>query len=105
MKGWVLSMDFRLFCKLVNHSVQELIINRKTAALTFLLGTMFFALEIIAGLVFFEHTDSLLGWSKTDYLLLVSTANSISFIYQTFFVASHENLTNCILDYSLIMSF
>ena len=61
MKGWVLNVTWKLFKTLVNHSIQELFINRQTAIITFVLGVLFFALEIVAGIIFFEYTDNLLG--------------------------------------------
>lgn len=99
-------MSYKLFFKLVSHSFQEFLIDRFTAFMTFLFGFLFFGLEIIAGFVFFEHTDTILGWTQTDYLLLVSTASTVSFLYQTFFVVSHEQLADNIiegeLDYVLL---
>lgn len=91
-------MTFKLWRKLVSQSIQEMLIDRKSAALVFLIGILFFGVEIIAGVVFFEQTETILNWTKTDYLLLVSTASSISFMYQTLFVISHENLTEYILE-------
>lgn len=98
MKGWVLNVTWKLFKTLVNHSIQELLINRQTAIITFVLGVLFFALEIVAGIIFFEYTDNLLGWTRQDYLLLVSVASTVSFLYQTFFAVSHENLTDVVLE-------
>ena len=99
-------MNIRLLLKLINHSVQEFLIERSTACITFLFGLAFFSLEIVAGIVFFEHTDTMLGWNKLDYMLLIATASTISFLYQTLFVVSHENLAEAIikgeLDYTLI---
>ncbi|MBD3948200.1 ABC-2 family transporter protein [Aerococcaceae bacterium zg-1292] len=106
MKGWGHKMTAKLFKTLINHSIQELLINRQTAIITFILGIIFYLLEVVAGIVFFDHTDSLLGWSRQDYLLLVTTASTISFLYQTLFAISHENLTEVIiegeLDHSII---
>ncbi|MCS4487801.1 ABC transporter permease [Streptococcus sciuri] len=91
-------MSFALWKKLVSHSIQEVLINRQTAVITFVLGSLFFTLEIIAGFVFFEYTDTLLGFTKQDYLLLVATSSTITFLYQTLFVVSHEHLAETILE-------
>lgn len=69
-----------------------------TAAITFVLGILFFSIELIAGMVFFNATDNILGFSKMDYLLLITTANTITFLYQTLAISSHENLVDTILD-------
>lgn len=98
-------MSYKLFLKLVNHSFQEFLIDRFTAFMTFVFGFLFFALEILAGFVFFEQTDNILGWTRTDYLLLVSTASTISFLYQTFFVVSHEYLAEAIIEGELDYAF
>ncbi|HGK7343473.1 TPA: ABC-2 family transporter protein [Streptococcus suis] len=86
---------YKIFLK---HSLQEFLINRGTALITFVLGLSFFAIEIIAGFVFFEQIDSIWGWSRTDYMLVVSNASIISFLYQTLFIIAHENLTDFILE-------
>lgn len=91
-------MTLKLFVRLMNQSFQEFLINRYTALITFIFGLLFFSLEVITGILFFEHTSLIMGWTRTDYLLLVSTASVISFLYQTFFVVSHEHLTESIID-------
>ncbi|WP_421038848.1 ABC-2 family transporter protein [Streptococcus hyointestinalis] len=91
-------MSFTLWKKLVSHSIQEVLINRQTAVITFVLGSLFFALEMIAGFVFFEYTDTLLGFTRQDYLLLIATSSTITFLYQTLFVISHEHLAETILE-------
>lgn len=91
-------MKLKLWGKFISQSFQEILIERKAAVLVFFIGLIFFVAEIIAGFVFFGHTDTIQGWSRTDYLLLVSTASSISFLYQTLFSVSHENLTEYILE-------
>ncbi|MFK8243473.1 MULTISPECIES: ABC-2 family transporter protein [unclassified Facklamia] len=91
-------MTIKLFKTLISHSIQELLINRQTAMISFILGLIFYLLEVVAGIVFFEQTDTMLGWSRQDYLVLVTTASTISFLYQTLFAVSHENLTEVILE-------
>lgn len=91
-------MSFKLLRRLYSQSLQEFLIDRYTALLTFVFGILFFSLEVITGIIFFEHTDNIMGWTRNDYLLLVSTASFISFLYQTLFVASHENLTETIIE-------
>lgn len=99
-------MSVKLLFKLIQHSVQEFLINRFTALVTLIFGLLFFSLEIIAGFVFFNHTETILGFTQTDYMLLIANATTVSFLYQTLFVVSHESLADAIiegeLDYTLI---
>lgn len=88
----------RLYKIFLKHSLQEFFINRGTALITFILGLSFLTVEIVAGFVFFEQVDSIWGWSRTDYTIVILNASIISFLYQTLFVISHENLTDIILE-------
>lgn len=88
----------RLYKIFIRHSVQEFLINRGTAAITFILGLSFLSIEIIAGFIFFEQVDNIWGWTRTDYTVVILNASIISFLYQTLFVVAHENLTEIILE-------
>ncbi|WP_164682722.1 hypothetical protein [Streptococcus hyointestinalis] len=68
---------------MVRHSIQEVRINRQTAVSTFVPGSLFFALEKIAGFVFFEYTDTLLGFTGQEKQLMMATSSTSTFLYQT----------------------
>ena len=99
-------MSLKLIKKLVSHSFQETMIYRQTAIITLIFGLLFFGIELIAGFVYFQYTDNVLGWTYHDYLLLISTATIVTYLYQTIFVVAHENLADTIvegeLDYTIL---
>ncbi|WP_282919684.1 ABC transporter permease [Ignavigranum ruoffiae] len=99
-------MNLKLYLQFVKQSLQEFFIYKTTALITATVGLVFFSIEIIAGIIYFEEIDLLLGWSKTDYFLLVTSANLINYIYQFIFISAHEHLSEAIiegeLDYSLV---
>ncbi len=91
-------MKWKLWLQFVSQSFQELLVDRSAAFFGFFIGIIFFSVEIIAGFIFFDYTETIKGWTQTDYLLLVSTASTISFLYQTLFIIAHENLTEYIIE-------
>ena len=99
-------MNFRLYKKFLSHSFQEFLIYRTTAIVTIVFGLIFFLAEFIAGVIYFDYTETIYGWAKNDYLLLISVASVISYGYQFLFTVAHENLYEFILggelDYILI---
>jgi ABC-2 type transport system permease protein len=99
-------MRIRVFRELLKLSVREFVIYRMTATLTVLFGLMFYGIELLAGVVYYQFTDSIMGMARNDYMILITTANIIQMGYQLLFVASHERLEDAIiegeLDYALI---
>lgn len=99
-------MSFKIYKKLLSQSFQEMLTYKETAVFTIVFGLAFFSIEIFTGFILFQYTDNILGWSRDDYLLLISTATTVTYLYQTFFVVSHENIAETIiegeLDYTLI---
>ncbi len=99
-------MKVRIYKELFKQSIEEFMIYRMTASLTVLFGIMFYGIELLAGVVYFQYTDSIMGLTRTDYMILITTANIIQMGYQFLFVASHEMLEETIieggLDYALI---
>lgn len=91
-------MNFRLYKKFLSHSFQEFLIYRSTAIITIVFGLIFFLAEFIAGVIYFDYTETIYGWVKNDYLLLISVASVISYGYQFLFTVAHENLYEFILD-------
>lgn len=91
-------MNYILYKKLISHSFQEMMIYRQTAFIAIVIGLVFYSIEIFAGYVYFDYADAIFGWTKNEYLMLINTANLITYIYQIFFVSSHENLTELILE-------
>ncbi|MDO5717066.1 MAG: ABC-2 family transporter protein [Tissierellia bacterium] len=91
-------MNFKLYKKLLSHSFQELLSYRLTAFLITFFGILFFATEIIAGHIYFSVTDSLLGWNKLDYLILVASSTIMIHLHSTLFIASQESLVDKILE-------
>lgn len=109
MKGWELrkmKKYIKLYIKFLSQSVQELLSYRMTAVLVSVFGLLFFATELILGAVYFSYTDTLLSWTRKEYLLLVSSATTMNYLYQFLFISSHENLSSVIvegeLDYTLL---
>lgn len=99
-------MSIKLYMKFIKTSLSEFFIYRSTAILTSIIGFLFFSIEILAGIVYFEFSDNILGYSRNDYLLIIIFANLITNLYNLFFVVAHENLAETIiegeLDYTLI---
>lgn len=97
---------FRIYKTLIAQSLEENMTYRTTTVLTIIFGIAFYAISIVAGGVYFSFAKTIYGWQFIDYLNLITTANLISYIYQLFFVVSHEELTETILqgnlDYSLL---
>jgi ABC-2 type transport system permease protein len=78
--------------------MQEMMAYRMTTIIAILLGFLFFAIEMASGLIYFEYTDTMNGWTRDDYLLLMCTANVITFGYQLLFVSAHESLSDTIIE-------
>lgn len=99
-------MSWKLFKTLVSQSLQEALSYRATSLIVVLFGFLFFSIEIITGLIYFEYSNVIAGWNQNDYLLLISSASLITYLYHTFFIVSHENLPEVILegelDYTLL---
>ena len=64
-------MNFRLYKKFLSHSFQEFLIYRTTAIVTIVFGLIFFLAEFIAGVIYFDYTETIYGWAKNEYLLLI----------------------------------
>lgn len=96
-------MSVSLYLALCKQSVHTFIIYRTTSLLTFLMSILFFVVELYAGVVYFDQIDQLYGWTREDYLVLISLATTVTYLYQTFFVLAHEHLTESILDAQLDM--
>lgn len=99
-------MSWKLFKTLVSQSLQEALSYRATSFIVVIFGFLFFSIEIITGIIYFEYSNVIAGWSRNDYLLLISSASLITYLYHTFFIVSHENLSEVILegelDYTLL---
>ena len=91
-------MTKKLYQIFLSHSLQETLIYRSTSIFIVTFGIMFFAIELIAGTVYFEYTDSILGWTKYDYYMLICTSNMIQSGYQLFFSSAHESLSEKIME-------
>ncbi|MFV0558816.1 MAG: ABC transporter permease [Enterococcus sp.] len=98
-------MTIRLFKQLVAQSIQENLSYRATSIIVMIFGILFFTIEIVTGLVYFDHTDLIGGWTRNDYLLLISVSSMITYLYQTLFVVSHENLAEFIVEGELDYTF
>lgn len=87
-------------------SLAQMLTYRMTSTFIIVFGTLFAFADIIGTVVFFQYTESIAGWEIYDFLVLLSTFQFISYLYQFFFVASHENLMENILngklDYDLL---
>ncbi|MBU5426109.1 ABC transporter permease [Tissierella pigra] len=99
-------MNFKIYKNLLYQSFSEMMSHRFTSICIIIFGIMFIGIEFIAGYVYFQFSDLLLGWSRDDYFLLISSFNIITYGYQFFFILSHEILSESIiegeLDYILI---
>lgn len=91
-------MPLKLYKLLFKQSFQEFLIYRTTAISTIIFGLIFFFIELLTGYIYFDNSDTIYGWTRNDYLLLVSTATTITYLYQFLFVVAHENLSSKIID-------
>ncbi|BDR56278.1 ABC-2 family transporter protein [Xylocopilactobacillus apis] len=82
-------------------SFQEFLVYKTTSILTFILAALFFSIEIIVGMIYFSVESNLNGWTRSDYLLLISSITTITYIYNIFFIVGHENLSEDILEGNL----
>lgn len=99
-------MTFKLYRILVGQSLAEATAYRVTTFLIVTFGLLFYLIELVAGLVYFSFTDEIYGWNMMDYFSLITTANIMTYGYQTLFIAAHEELAGQInqgnLDYILL---
>ncbi|SYW14948.1 ABC-2 family transporter protein [Oenococcus oeni] len=91
-------MNLKTIKSIWNQSLEEFLIYKSTSIITFVLGIAFFAVEIIAGLVFFSNDQNINGWTKTSYLSLVTSTSIITYIYNIFFINGQENLAENIVE-------
>lgn len=98
-------MKLKLYKQLVSQSLQENLSYKTTSLIVMIFSVLFFAIEIIVGLVLFNNTGMLGGWSKTEYFLLISTATLINSLYQFLFIVAHENLAENIIEGTLDYTF
>lgn len=89
---------FSLFSVFSRQSLKSFFIYRATAVITATFGVLFFTVECILGMVLFSLTDDIVGYSFQDYLLMISVASLITYLYQFFFASAHENLAEVILE-------
>lgn len=75
----------KLYSKLLSQSFQELLMYRLTGVTSVVFGLLFFSIELLTGWLLFSYTDSIIGWSRTDYFLLIITGTLITNGYQMFF--------------------
>lgn len=99
-------MNFKIYKNLIYQSISEMMAHRFSSICIVLFGLMFILIEIIAGIVYYKFSPMILGWSKNDYFILISSFNIINYGYQFFFILSHETLSEQIikgdLDYTFI---
>jgi ABC-2 type transport system permease protein len=95
-----------LFRLLAQQSFAQMLAYRLSATFIVVFGTLFAIAEIISLLVYFQFTDNVAGWDFYAFLALTATFSLIQYIYQFFFVLSHETMMEKIieggLDYDLI---
>lgn len=98
-------MKLKLYKRLVSQSIQENLSYKTTSLIVMLFSVLFFIIEIIVGMVLFDNTATLGGWSRTSYFLLISTATLINSLYQFLFIVAHENLAENIIEGALDYTF
>lgn len=91
-------MPKKLYKIFISHSLQETLIYRSTSAFIVIFGVLFFAIELVSGMIYFEYTDLILGWTKYDYYMLICTSYIIQCGYQTLFSSAHESLSEKIIE-------
>lgn len=79
-------------------SLKQFMIYRATGWLTFLLAIIFYAIEYVAGYVYFSSNTSVNGWDRTDYLVLVTGVSVMVSAYNFIFILGHEELSELIVD-------
>ncbi|MDC7280654.1 ABC transporter permease [Butyrivibrio fibrisolvens] len=94
-------MNKRLYKVFISQSIQECLVYRSTSIFVALFGIMFFSIEMITGIIYYEYSDTILGWTRNDYFSLICTSNIILSMYQVLFVSAHENLSDDIIEGNL----
>lgn len=90
-------MTFKIFKRRVKISIQTTTSFRMTSIIMFIVSLLFFILEIFTGIIFFEYTDRVAGFTKNDYLNLIITGNIIVNIYSTIFLEGYYKLIEDVL--------
>ncbi|MGL4662246.1 MAG: ABC transporter permease [Culicoidibacterales bacterium] len=98
-------MKWKLYRELVSQSIQESLSYKGTTIIVMIFSVLFFAIEMIVGMVLFNSTATLGGWLSSDYFLLISSATLITSLYQFLFIVAHENLAESIIEGSLDYTF
>ncbi|BDR59758.1 ABC-2 family transporter protein [Lactobacillus xylocopicola] len=87
-------------------SIEQFLIYRTTSVITFALALIFLLIQLYVGNFYFEDINSVAGWTKNQYFILITFTNSATYLYNIFFIVGHENFSEAILqgdlDYSLI---
>lgn len=91
-------MNVKLYKQLLAQSIQESIAYRSTSVIVAIFSVIFFVTEIVVGVVLFDQTSLLAGWSKQQYFMLIGVSALINSLYQFFFIVSHENLAESIIE-------
>lgn len=90
----------------VSHSFSQMFAYKTTSVFVVVFGTLFSIAEIIATQIYYSYTDTIMGWDKYNFLILLGTFSLIQYIYQFLFVLQHEEFMDKIiegeLDYDLI---
>lgn len=99
-------MKGKLYWLLFKQSIKETAEYKMTFFLIIFFGLAFTTIEILSTIIFFDSTDLIMGWNIWEFFLLIISYSLIQYIYQFLFTASHETLSDKIidgnLDYSLI---
>ncbi|MDO5089674.1 MAG: ABC-2 family transporter protein [Leptotrichiaceae bacterium] len=94
-------MNLRVYRTMFANSIQQVLIYRTTSILIIVFGLLFYIIEMFAGVIYFNYTDNILGWTKWDYFSLVTTASIIQYSYNLIFIWGVSNLSNTIIDGNL----
>lgn len=91
---------------MARRSLSQMMVYRLSATFVVIFGSLFAVAEVVSLLIFYQYTPDIAGWDFYAFLALIATYGFIQHIYQFFFVLSHEELMDKIiegeLDYDLI---
>ncbi len=91
-------MKWRVWKSIWAQSLESFSIYKTASFLTLILATIFFFIEILTGYIYFSPETSIGGWTRNDYLMLITTTSIITYIYNIFFINGHEELSEKILE-------
>jgi ABC-2 type transport system permease protein len=89
---------FKVTTTLLMQSFAQMLAYRLSALFIVIFGMLFVASELISVLIYFNFKPTINGWDVYSFIILIATSNIILYLYQFFFIVSHERLIEKILE-------